>query len=497
MNKLILSLTCAVVVSACGCTPKKPAPTPEEPFERYTQDLTMHTEILNGTFKYSIFLPESYATDKEKRYPVVYMLHGYGDDNNSWNGNYLHANSAIKSLESAGTIPEMIYVFPAGFKTYYCNYYTGRNNYMDMFIEEFIPFIDATYRTIPDRQHRAITGYSMGGFGAMVLPEKHPEAFICSAPLSMSFRTDWQYLEESQSGWDSQWGKIFGGAGESGNGRLTDYYKQHCPFYQFTPENKEKLSQVRWYFICGDDEENLLYANDTLHVQLRHLGYEHEYRVVDGGHSSSVWMPALNEVLPWFDHCMNGSATWPECSNPSFTKQEVSFREDGTAFSKAYAAEAEGLGVYFFHNGLSEQELKDAMSVFYSINTKYLFVYLPCDLSKKSVGEWIAYYEALYPQKAHAAIGFEGSGATIMANQSSFNTMVFIDTKLGDNISVNPAKKYLFACTDESDCYADYDALYRSCKHGGGEFEYRVINKTGENDILKCADKLKTYIPYF
>ena len=488
-------LVATAAVSACGCTPKKPVEK-EEPFERYTQDITLHSDILGTDIRYSVFLPASYASDKDKTYPVVYMLHGLGDNHNSWNGKYLSANYKIKTLEDAGKLSEMIYVYPAGFTTYYCNFYTGKYNYMDMFIQELVPAIDANYRTIPDREHRSITGYSMGGFGAMVLAEQHPEVFSCSAPLSMSFRTDWQYLAESQSGWDNQWGAIFGGTGKSGEERLTDYYKQHCPFYQFTAENKAKLSQVHWFFTCGDDEENLLFANDTLHIQLRDLGYEHEYRVGNGGHQSSYWMDALGEVLPMFDHYMNGASLWPEISWASVRKQDVAFREDGTVFSAAYAGEGECTGVYFFHNGLNAQILRDAMSVFYSTNTKVLYAFLPCDLREKTLSEWIEFYEAKYPQSARYAVGFEGAGATVMDNQTSFSTMVFIDTELGADITADPAKKYYFSCTDESACYADFGTLYRSCKRAGGEFEYRVINATGTDDILRCAGKLSTYITY-
>ena len=208
-------------------------------------------------------------------------------------------------------------------------------------------------------------------------------------------------------------------------------------------------------------------------------------------------MPALDEVLPWFDHYMNGASAWPDCSKTIYTKQDVTFLEDGVVFSKAYTGEAEGLGVYFFHNGLTEQELKDAMSVFFSINTKYLFTYLPCDLNKKSVKDWIEYYEAMYPQNSRAAVAFKGAGATVMANSSSFSTMVFIDTTLGESIAADPSKKYYFACTDESACYADFGALYRACKRSGAEFEYRVVNATGEDDILRCISTIKTYIPYY
>lgn len=496
-SKTIFVILSLLALVSCGCDNKRTLPEPDGNFERYTQDLVMHSEIMGTDIKYSVLLPASYVADKDKKYPVVYMLHGLGDNHNSWNGKYLTANSKIKTLESAGKISEMIYIFPDGFTSYYCNYYTGKYNYMDMFINELVPHIDANYRTIPDREHRSITGYSMGGFGAMVLPEKHPEVFLCSAPLSMSFRTDAQYMAESLSGWEGQWGKIFGGMGEAGYGRLTDYYKQHCPFYQFTEANKSTLSKVHWFFTCGDDEEQLLIANDTLHVQLRSLGYEHEFRVGNGGHSSSYWMEALGEVLPYFDHYMNGGSAWPECSVDGYTLQEVSFDEKGSAPSKAYKGTNPGTGVYFFHNGLDAQALKDVMAVLYSTNTQYLFVYLPCDLTKKSVSEWISYYDEVYPQNAHYAVGLEGAGEAVLTNQDLFSTMIFIDTTLGNSIAAKADKKYFFACTDESACYADMGTLYRSCKRNGVEYEYRVINATGDKDALRCANKLKTYIPYF
>ena len=106
--------------------------------------------------------------DADRRYPVVYMLHGYGDNHTSWNGNYLHANARIQALEKNG-LSEMIYIFPAGYNSYYCNYYNGKYNYMDMFVQELVPHVDKSFRTIADRAHRALTGYSMGGFGAMIV----------------------------------------------------------------------------------------------------------------------------------------------------------------------------------------------------------------------------------------------------------------------------------------------------------------------------------------
>ena len=207
-----------------------------------------------------------------KRYPVVYMLHGFGDNRKSWNSQYLRVETKVKELEKEGLEP-MIYIFPDGYNSYYCNTYDSAFKYMDMFVDEFVPYIDKTYRTIADREHRVAIGYSMGGFGAMVLPLKNPDVFGLSVPLSMSFRTDEQYTTEGpQSGWDKQWGSIFGGLGTTGEARLTDYYKSHCPFYQFVQENKLKLSTLKLFLHCGDDEEQLLIANDDLHIQLRENG---------------------------------------------------------------------------------------------------------------------------------------------------------------------------------------------------------------------------------
>ena len=148
-------------------TPVTPVTPPEpEGFKRYQKDLVLNSKILREYVKYSVYLPEDYETATDTRYSVVYMLHGLGDNHNSWNGNYLHANARIQDLEARG-LSKMIYVYPQGFSSYYCNFYDGSYNYMDMFVNEFIPLIDQKYRTIADKQHRAVTGYSMGGCASL------------------------------------------------------------------------------------------------------------------------------------------------------------------------------------------------------------------------------------------------------------------------------------------------------------------------------------------
>src|SRR5690606_745783 len=155
---------------------------------------------------------------------------------------------------------------PIGYNTYYVNRYTGFYPYMDMITTELVPTIDALFRTKKDKQARAVMGYSMGGYGALILPALNPDIFSIGIPLSMSFRTDEQYMAEPQGVFDSQWGTIFGGKGTAGEARLTDYYKQHSPFHFFNTTNTEAFAGLKILIDCGDDEESLTITNDAMHA---------------------------------------------------------------------------------------------------------------------------------------------------------------------------------------------------------------------------------------
>ena len=496
-NKILYLLACAAILASCGCQKKRELPPVDPPaIQQYTQDIVLNSKVLGTTVKYSVYLPASYASSPDKHYPVVYMLHGYGDDNNSWNGSWLHANSKIDALTEKG-MGEMIYVFPQGFKPYYCNRYDNTFSYMDMFVNELIPLIDSSLRTIPDKQHRALTGYSMGGFGAVALAEKHPELFIACAPLSMSVRTDWQYMEESQDGWNSQWGKIFGGFGQSGEARITDYYKQHCPLHYFNASNKATLSTVNWYFICGDNEENLLYANDKLHCILRDNGYKHEYRVVDGGHSSSVWMPALDEVLPMFDYYMNGGNLWSPDADTAFAPGSVETGEDGSYLSPSYMEKGDGTAVFIVHNSLSPADLQMLMAACKDQSSKAAYALLPCDLAQKSLQQWMEEWEAKYPHQKKYVLGIEnGANDALALPSDTFSRSFYINPVVGNSIHVTNGQEIFFAGTDLDNNYQDMDKLYVACKQNDAAFQYRVV-RGGKSASANLYNSMKSILSYF
>ena len=481
-TRVLLFLAGIAFFASCGCNKARELPdvTPV-PLPRYNTGLSMSSDLLNRVVTYDILLPEGYNEDTDKRYPVIYCFHGYDDNNTSWNGKYIGCEAKIKSLEAAGLEP-MIYVFPYGWNTYWVDRYNGKYPYMTMLVNEFVPMIDRTYRTIADREHRGTIGYSMGGFGAMATAMQHPDVFSMSAPLSMSFRTDEQYMAESQSGWDNQWGRVFGGEGESGEARLTEYYKSLCPLHQFTAENTEKYSSVHWFLTCGDDEQQLLIANDDLHVLMRQNGYAHQYRVGNGGHQASYWKAALTEILPYFSALMAGETSWQMNLKDVQVPEGFNLNDDGVFATDAYnnAATKEGVAIYIFYNDVSLDWVKDGMAILQrGMNAKKL-VLIPCDLKKKSVSEWVQYYKDLYPATYLQALAIGNAGSPVIKTQDIFSSLYFENADIPEDVTISKDKYYYIGQCDDSPYYKGANALYKACKLGGASFEYRCRNHLDE-----------------
>ncbi|HAM98507.1 MAG TPA: hypothetical protein DCQ26_07825 [Marinilabiliales bacterium] len=271
---------------------------------RIKESLSMYSNILGQDVKYSICLPEDYYTSN-KSFPVVYLLHGLGDDETSWL-EYGRVSQISDQLVKEKEIVPMIFVMPQGFRSYYVNDYAGTFRYRDMFIQELIPFIDSHYRTMDNKNHRATMGYSMGGFGALVLPLKNPEVINTCVPMSISIRTDEQYMEEDGSEWDNQWGRIFGGTGKVGSERITEYYKQNSPFHIFMQNDLTTLSSLKIYIDNGDDEHTLCRSNEELHMLMRKREVPHEFRVRNGGHEFYYWRGALPNGLRFISDSFEG-----------------------------------------------------------------------------------------------------------------------------------------------------------------------------------------------
>jgi enterochelin esterase-like enzyme len=122
---------------------------------------------------YTIYLPPAYAPESTARYPVLYFLHGLGGNENT----VAPVVEKAHALISAGELPPFIIVSAATGRGFYGNQFEGKLQIHDFYFDEFIPHIDATYRTKTDRQHRHIAGFSMGGYGALMYALKHLDLF--------------------------------------------------------------------------------------------------------------------------------------------------------------------------------------------------------------------------------------------------------------------------------------------------------------------------------
>ncbi|MEL7296701.1 MAG: alpha/beta hydrolase-fold protein [Pseudomonadota bacterium] len=174
---------CLVVVAwfinASATAQQAPAkPRMQSPATAQTFDST----ALDRTVTYHLYLPPSYESDTEQRFPVVYWLHGS-------NGNSQVASSVISLIFDnairAGRVPPVIMVFPDGMRqSMWVNAANGKLRMEDFLVDELVPHIDASLRTIADRSQRMVEGGSMGGYGAARLGFRYPEMFGAISILS-------------------------------------------------------------------------------------------------------------------------------------------------------------------------------------------------------------------------------------------------------------------------------------------------------------------------
>lgn len=251
---------------------------------------TVKSEILKMDRKYAIYLPPGYD-QSDRSYPVLYLLHGSGDNHTGWVQFGQVQNIADKAINEGSAGP-MIIVMPdadTGTRGYF-NVIDGSYNYEDFFFKELIPHIEKTYRVRSEKRYRAVAGLSMGGGGTIFYALHQPDMFAAAAPLSAatgSWNIDQlksRYKDASTSPTEKQ---------------FEDYFNRHSIesiINNSSEDNLKKIKGIRWYISCGDDD--FLYeGNSDMHVLFRKNEIPHEYRVKDGGHTWTYWRHELPLVL--------------------------------------------------------------------------------------------------------------------------------------------------------------------------------------------------------
>lgn len=251
-------------------------------------NLSMKSEILNMDRKYAVYLPPGYETSK-RSYPVLYLLHGSGDDQTGWVqfGEILHiADKAI----NAGDATAMIVVMPDANtgQRGYTNTPGGEWNYEDFFFEELIPHVEKKFRIRNDKQYRAIAGLSMGGGGTFYYALHRPDLFSSACPLSASTGP----LKREDVKKQMKRRKMADATDEE----MDEWFNNYSVLEMIKNMPDEQKKQVKWFIDIGDND--FLYeANSLLHIEMRKKGIPHEYRVRNGTHNWTYWRESLPEVL--------------------------------------------------------------------------------------------------------------------------------------------------------------------------------------------------------
>ena len=250
-------------------------------------NLTMNSEILNMDRNYAIYLPPDYETSS-RSYPVLYLLHGLGDDQTGW----IQFGEVKKIADNAiinGEATPMVIVMPDANtgEVGYFNIPSKNWMYEDFFFNELMPHVESKYRIKSDKRFRAISGLSMGGGGTLTYALHRPDLFSAAAPLSSA--TGSTDVEESLK-------RIRRYGFEFTRDEMQSLLKANHPLELIKDIPLNKLNSVRWYIDCGDDDY-LFEDNSLLHIAFSKRGINHEYRVRDGAHTWTYWRESLPTVL--------------------------------------------------------------------------------------------------------------------------------------------------------------------------------------------------------
>ena len=238
---------------------------------------SLPSKILGHAVPYCVVLPPRYDSSLQS-YPVLYFLHGLGSNSE------VLINSGgmdlVNDLWAQKQIGEFLIVTPDGDRSFYINSRDGKVHYEDFFIREFIPYIESHYRIRGDRQHRGISGVSMGGYGALRFAFRYPQMFG-----SVSAHSAALVVNLPAGGMTGYQGAMLARILGSAFGSPPDaaYWKQNNPFTLV--QNDARPSGLKIYFDCGTEDDYGFDAGAKAFHDLldsRHL--PNEFHLYPGGH---------------------------------------------------------------------------------------------------------------------------------------------------------------------------------------------------------------------
>ena len=257
----------------------------------------LNSRILKQTVHYCVYLPSGYdagaSRNPPQRYPVLYFLHGLGDNEQTLfnSGGW----TLLDDLRNQHKLGDFLIVAPEGRRSFYINSADSSVRYSDFFLQEFMPHIERAYRILPRRAGRAISGISMGGYGALRFAFAHPELFSAVSAQSAALITESpQALNVA-----SQSGAPLAAVLASVFGRpISVEHWNDNNIFLLAKKNAVALKKLALYFNCGqDDNYGFEKGAAALHLELEKENVVHEYHAYAGDHSLTYFLSHFAEVM--------------------------------------------------------------------------------------------------------------------------------------------------------------------------------------------------------
>lgn len=281
-----------------------------------------YPSTLNGMKKrrMSIYLPKSYSLNKQKRFPVLYLLHGSGGDEDAWEG-CGRVVQILDNLIAEGRCEPMIVVMPNGNAELAAAPGSDPNNpnqkpsamntssmlgqIESVFMNEVVDFVDDNYRTINNKAHRAIAGLSLGGLHTLFISLNNPTKFdyvgLFSAQTTNALNDkrigSMQKIGEAWNELKSNLPFICSGSVDRKISSLTS--KELSIYDDIDDKLKVQFSPApKLYYIAVGRDDFVKKLNDDWRKKLDSKGYKYYYNETDGGHTWENWRKYLVDFLP-------------------------------------------------------------------------------------------------------------------------------------------------------------------------------------------------------
>lgn len=236
---------------------------------------TVPSKILARSVSYCVVLPPSFDADKAKRFPILYELHGLGDNEQF----LVHSGlwNLVEDQRERHELQDFLIATPAGGASFYIDSKDGKVRYEAFLLQEFFPFIEKKYRASAGRANRAISGVSMGGYGALHLAFRHSRLFSSVSAHSAALI---EKLPAFVSGPQSPRSRILGAV--FGNPPDTSFWNANSPL---TLAHSANLAGLKIYFDCGDQDDYGFEAGAAaLDKILTARKIAHEFHIYPGRH---------------------------------------------------------------------------------------------------------------------------------------------------------------------------------------------------------------------